>query len=143
MNVVSIDNKCFEKTSQASIGRLLTDSKPYRLQHWEDVGGIAELAEDFQGACIATISSSKSILLPKAFTALLREGKDKRVMILRTDLDYRLRITRSTNPAIESLIIIREEGSIEKIEDLADLVRRKPKAVSSYQWAKGDANGID
>lgn len=143
MDVVAIGNKCFEKTSQASSRRLLTDAKPYRLQHWEDVGGTVTAVEGFQGACIATISSSKSVLLPKAFTALLRKAINQRVMILRTDEGFRMRIIQSTNPDIESLIIIREDGSIEMIEDLADLVRRKPEAVSSWQCAGGDENGID
>lgn len=106
--MISIEDKLIEKTfrSQTSSLKPLMDIKPYRLRFWEEFGGTVSSAKDFEGACIAVISNSKSILLPKAFTDLLYEGQ--RAMILRTDVDYRLRTIKSANSDVESLVIVKE-----------------------------------
>jgi hypothetical protein len=136
VKVVSMDDKLFEKIfqSQTSSGKLFMDIEAYRLRYWEEIGGIVNSVQDFQGACMVTISS-KSILLPRSFKYLFHEGQ--RAMILRTNEDFRMRITWSTDFDSEILVFLREDGSMKKLKGSSTRVCRKPKDISSRRLEGG------
>ena len=67
------------------------DSHPYRMQPWDEVLGPVLRVDEHDSHCLALIGKI-SVILPQDMTIKLAEAKGKRVGILRTDLDYRLRV---------------------------------------------------
>lgn len=67
------------------------EGQSYHMRAWDEVLGLAISVEDCEDHCLALIGKI-SVLLPLEMSRRLEDAKGKRVGILRTDNDYRLRV---------------------------------------------------
>jgi hypothetical protein len=65
---------------------------PHHLTHWEEIHGPVLDVEEAEGYCIALIGKI-SVLLPLDMAEKLREQIGNHIGILRTDIDYRFRVS--------------------------------------------------
>lgn len=61
------------------------------LSHWEEAVGELKDIQEFEGHLLAKIGPV-NVLLPPDFAQLLKGIVGKRIAVLRTDQDYKLRI---------------------------------------------------
>jgi hypothetical protein len=66
-------------------------SQPYHMRPWDEVYGQVYCIEEEDGQCIALIGKIP-VVLPQDMTNKLAEAKGKRIGVLRTDTNYRMRI---------------------------------------------------
>ena len=75
--------------------RNISESDPHRLQPWEECWGmLQELRE--QDSCILATIAGLVISLPPELRAQLDGLTGRKIAILRTDLEYRLRSLEGT-----------------------------------------------
>ena len=74
------------------------EGQPYHMRPWDEVLGPALGVEEHEDHCLALIGKIP-VILPPRMAARLTEAKGKRVGVLRTDFDYRLRVLEAEDHA--------------------------------------------
>jgi hypothetical protein len=81
---------------------------PMHFEPWMEARGLLHELREQDGQLVARIGPVL-VTLPQGLEDRLSGLIGSKIGILRTDRDFRLRIIRHTNPADESLFIIKEE----------------------------------